>query len=335
MKLKRLISSLLALAAIVSMAGCNSSGSGSQAAGSAATPGSSDTSSTKTIDNSKITVAYVTSSLTTQIFRDQVQALQDYSNKIGIKFLYTAKENTSDQITACENYISMHVNVLMVHVTDEKTFKDVMKKAQDAGVKWFSYDSNITGSDAYYGWNNYDLGYAIGQNAANWVNKTFSAGDTVYAASCNYPDAPFLVTREKGYKDAVNKLSKAKVEWVATAKGGTTDNGVTAGENFLQCGKKINLVVGINDSGCCGVYQAFTAAKYGGDKVGIFACDSDPEALKAIAVGGIYRGSISTGLVKLAPDFINICVDLANGQKGGEHWGKFTAITKDNVKDFM
>ena len=62
-----------------------------------------------------------------------------------------------------------------------------MVRCQEAGIPWFSYDVKIEGDDAYYGWDNYDLGYAIGENAANWINQTFSEGDTVYAASNNYP----------------------------------------------------------------------------------------------------------------------------------------------------
>lgn len=290
-------------------------------------------------DNKDITIAYVTSPLTTQIFRDQVAAMQKYCDEIGVNFVYSADSDQVDKmLEACENYISMDVDCLIVHVTSPDTFMATMKDCQAAGIPWFSYDMKIDGDDAYYGWNNYDLGYAIGENAATWVNENFDEGETVYAASNNYPQADFLVTREQGYKDAIKDEAKADVQWVAEAKGGSTDNGVTAGENFLQCGYDLNLVVGINDSGVCGVYQAFTAAGYGeeeGQKVGLFACDSDPEALEAIKEGGIYKGTINTGLVKLAPDFIDIAVDLANGKKGGDHWGDFIKITQDNVDEFI
>ena len=289
----------------------------------------------ETKENSDITIAYVTSALTTQIFRDQVTALEDYCKEIGVNFVYTAQEDEAKQLEACDNYISMGVDCLMVHVTNVDMFADTMKACQEAGIPWFSYDTKMEGDDAYYGWNNYDLGYAIGENAAAWVNENFGEGDVVYAASNNMPTAAFLVTREQGYKDALDEKCDATIEWVAEANGGTTDNGVTAGENFLQCGYDLNLVCAINDSGLCGVYQAFQAAGYDGDKVALFGCDSDPEALEAIAEGGIYKGTINTGLVKLAPDFIDICVGLAKGDESakGDHWGDFIMITKDNVQD--
>lgn len=334
--MKKALAVLLALVFTLSFAACGGGGSSSTAASTAASSASvAQAASDKTLSNSDITVAYVTSALTTQIFRDQVTALQAYADEIGINFVYTAEEQVSDQVTAAENYISMGVSVLMVHVTDEQSWLDVMKEAQSAGIKFFAYDTQVEGADAYYGWNNYDLGYAIGENAAEWVNKTFAEGETCYAASNNYPSAPSLIEREQGYKDAVEKTSKCTIEWVTEAAGGTTDNGVTAGENYLQCGKDLNLIVGINDSGLVGVYEAFDAAGYGNDKVALFGCDSDPEALELISKDTIYRGSINTGLVRLAPDFLDICVDLANGKEGGDHWGDFIKITKDNVADFM
>ncbi len=284
--------------------------------------------------NSDITIAYVTGSLTTQIFRDQVTALEEYCKEIGVKFVYTAQEDIGKELEACDNYISMGVDALMVHVTDDETFADTMKRCQEAGIPWFSYDTKIEGDDAYYGWDNYELGYAIGTNAANWVNETFEPGEVVYAAANNFAGIPFLVTRDQGYRDAIADLAEADVQWVAQADGGTTDAGVTAGENFLQCGYDINLVCAINDSGLTGVYQAFQAAGYGGDKVGLFGCDSDPEALAAIAEGGIYRGTINTGLVALAPEFIDICMRLINGEEVGDQKGEFVLITKDNVEEW-
>ena len=255
-----------------------------------------------------------------------------------MNFLYSAQEQTDAQLEAIDNYIAMGVDCLIVHVTSADTFAESMKNCQEAGIPWFSYDTKIEGDDAYYGWDNYDLGYAIGTNAANWVNENFGAGDTVYAASNNYPSADFLLTREEGYKAALDELCEATIDWVVEAEGGTTDNGVTAGENFTQCGYDLNLVCAINDSGLCGVYQAFQAAGYGDpETLGLFGCDSDPEALDAIAEGGIYKGTINTGLVKLAPEFIDIAVGLAKGDESakGDHWGDFTLITADNVEEWM
>ncbi len=343
MKTKKLLALVLSLMLMLSaLSGCggdNPAPDSKTPAPEGSTPVSGENSAAPGEEKplSDITIAYVTSALTTQIFRDQVTAMEKYCKEIGVNFLYTAEEDMGAQLEACENYISMGVDCLIVHTTGD-TFAATMERCQEAGIPWFSYDTKMEGDDAYYGWENYDLGYAIGRNASEWVNATFSEGDTIYAASNNYPSADFLKVREQGYRDAVNELCKCKVEWVAEAEGGTIDKGVTAGENFIQCGYDLNLVCAINDSGLCGVYEAFTAANYGDPAtLGLFGCDSDPEALKAISEEGIYKGTINTGLVALAPDFIDIAVGLAQGkaEAKGDHWGDFVLITKENVADWM
>lgn len=333
MKRREFISMMALAAATLGLTACGGSGSSSTA--SSAPASTAGETGEKAL--SDITIAYVTSDLTTQIFRDQVAAMQKYCDEIGVNFVYTANEDVDKQLEACDNYVAMGVDCLIVHTSGD-TFNDAMARCQAAGIPWFSYDSKLEGDDAYYGWDNFDLGYAIGENASHWVNENFAAGETVYAASNNYPLADFLVVRESGYKAALDELCDATIEWVVEAPGGTTDNGVTAGENFIQCGYDLNLVCAINDSGLCGVYQAFTAAGYGeGTKLALFGCDSDPEALQAISEGGIYKGTINTGLVALAPDFIDIAVGLAQGDPDakGDHWGDFVLITKDNVADWM
>ena len=134
--------------------------------------------------------------------------------------------------------------------------------------------------------------------------------------------------------DALDELTHVEIDWIADQQAGTVDEGVSAGENFLQLGEDINLIVGINDSGLVGVYEAFDAANYKPENLALFGCDSDPEALNLIKQDTIYKGTINTGLVKLAPEFMDICIDLANDTGGGEHWGDFFFITKDNVDEF-
>ena len=335
--MKKVVAFVLALAMSLSLVACGGSDSSSTPAGSTAGAGSSAAgASTAGKDLSDITVAYVCSELTNEIFAMQVEAMEAYAKELGINFVYKQTKDTGEKITACENYISSGVDAIICHVQDGPAMEDVVKEAHNAGVKFFAYDTDVEGADTFYGWDNYDYGYAIGTNAANWVNATFVKGDTVYAASCNHT-ANFLIVREQGYKAALEELCPdITVEWVAEGIGGNAANGVTAGENFLQVGKDINLVVGINDGGCLGVLEAFNAAGYGGDKVGIFAGDATNDALKAVKEGGIYRGTVTTGLVSLAPDFIDLAVSLAQGEAvDRENFGPTTLITAENVDEFM
>ena len=108
---------------------------------------------------------------------------------------------------------------------------------------------------------NYDYGYAIGKMQQNGLMRTLKM---VKSATQHRRTTRPLTFSSFVNPDTLtlNELCGGKVNWVAEALGGHTTNGVTAGENWLQMGIDINLVVGINDAGCLGVYEAFNAADY-------------------------------------------------------------------------
>lgn len=279
-----------------------------------------------------VKIAYVSGLLTNEIFAMQVEAMTDYAKTIGVEFLNTPCTDDAAKISAIENYIQAGVDVIICHVSTVAAMEDPMKQAQAAGIKFFAYDTPIDGCDAFFGWDNYEYGYAIGMNAVEWINQTFTEDETCYCYSANYPSADFLVVRESGYMAAINENAKCHIEWAGQALGGSTVNGVTAGENWLQNGQPINLVVGINDAGCLGVYEAFMAAGKTGDKLAIFAGDATSDAIAAMMKEDtFYRGTVLTGLVNYAPDFIDICVDLANGEEGAYYYGGTWFITPENV----
>ncbi|MGI6005516.1 MAG: substrate-binding domain-containing protein [Christensenellales bacterium] len=295
---------ILALALTVAMmlgiaAGCTMESDTPASPSDAGTPGSAASPSGDAggKDVKDIKIAYVSALLTNEIFAMQVEAMQKYCSDIGVTFLNTPCADDSAKIAAIENYIQAGVDVIICHVSTPEATEDSMKQAQAAGIKFFAYDTPIDGCDTFFGWDNYDYGYAIGANAADWVNATFKDGEVCNAFSANWPNADFTVIRESGYIDALNELCGDKINWAGEAVGGSTANGVTAGENWLQMGIDINLVIGINDAGCLGVYEALNAANYGGDKVAIFAGDATVDAINAMMQpNSIYRGTVLTGL---------------------------------------
>ena len=338
--MKKLLALLLALVMVFSLAACSSGDEtedpGTEDPGTedpgTEDPGTEEPSGDGEKDLSDIQIAYVSGELTNEIFAMQVEAMTEYADEIGVTFLNTPCKDDAAKISACENYIQAGVDVIICHVSTVAAMTDPMHQAQEAGIKFFCYDTPIDGCDAFFGWDNYDYGWSIGANAAEWVNANFDEDDTIYAYSANYPSSDFLVVRESGYIDAINELCNCTVEWAGEAQGGSTVNGVTAGENWLQNGKPINLVVGINDAGCLGVLEAFKAAGFGGDDVAIFAGDATSDAIDAmLEPDSIYRGTVLTGLVNYAEMFIDISVNLAQGNEEQYYYGGLWFITPENV----
>ena len=283
-------------------------------------------------DAGGVTIAYVSALLTNEIFAMQVRAMQAYCEEIGVTLLNTPCDTDPQRIAAIENYTEMGVDVIICHVSTPEAIEDAMKRAQDAGIKFFSYDTPTPGDDAFFGWDNYDYGQAIGANAANWVNANFADGEVCNVFTLGYPTVDFCVVRESGYVDALAELCGDKVNFVNFATGGSTANGVTAAENWLQMGVDINLVIGINDAGVLGAYEAFNAAGLGGDKVACFAGDATVDAINAMQQpDSIYRGTVLTGLEGYASKFIDIAINLANGVEEYYYFGGLWFITPENV----
>ena len=250
---------------------------------------------------------------------------------------FTAKEcpEISDKITGIENFVQSGCDVIICHVTDADALKDAATSAEDAGVRFISYDSDIDGTSGFIGIDNHEYGYAIGKNAAEWINDNFEENEKVKVGVCNYPDYPFLVTREEGILDALKELApNANVE--VTAKAGYTPEGVDVGDAWVQSNKDLNVVVGINDAGVLGVYESFKSAGIKNDKLGMFGGDAVDDALAAIEEGGAFKATVSTNMLKNANYFIDMAVELAKNGKLEEREKLFPleGITADNVAEY-
>jgi ABC-type sugar transport system substrate-binding protein len=94
-------------------------------------------------------------------------------------------------------------------------------------------------------------------------------------------------------------------EFLPRILGGTAENGVTSMETALQANPDITGVLGINDAGNLGAYQALENAGRGPDDVFIFGIDCDPQAVELIDSGSMYKGCVDTnpvGTGQLAAD---------------------------------
>jgi len=99
-------------------------------------------------------------------------------------------------------------------------------------------------------------------------------------------------------------------------------SGLEATETFLQQKPDLAMVIGINDAGALGAYQALTAAVADGrDPNSIFVggMDGQIEALELIADGGgdggIYRASGALILDDLGRAVADLPADLLEGKK--------------------
>jgi len=151
--------------------------------------------------------------------------------------------------------------------------------------------------------NNITIGLAEGKAAGEYAAKQFP-GKTVQVAILDYPSIPDLVARADAIQSAM-LTADPSIQVVGRFIGGLATNGVTSTETALQKFPNLQGIVGINDGGDLGAYQALVAAHKSADTTFVFGIDCDPQAVTYIDQGTIYKGCVDTnpsGTGKLAVD---------------------------------
>jgi ribose transport system substrate-binding protein len=151
--------------------------------------------------------------------------------------------------------------------------------------------------------NNLTIGSSEGTGAGQYAAKTFP-GKAVQVAILDYPSIPDLVARADAIQTAM-LAADPMIQVVGRFIGGLATNGVTSTETALQKFPNLQGIVGINDGGDLGGYQAMVAAHKTADQAFVFGIDCDPQAVTYIDQGSLYKGCVDTnpsGTGKLAVD---------------------------------
>lgn len=136
------------------------------------------------------------------------------------------------------------------------------------------------------------IGAAEGTAAGEYAAATWPDQE-VQVIILDYPDIPDLVARADVIQTAI-QAANANVKVVGRFLGGLRENGVTSTETALQQFPDLKGIVGINDGGDLGGYDAMTSANIASDAGFVFGIDCDPEAKTLIDEGTLYKGCVDT-----------------------------------------
>jgi len=140
--------------------------------------------------------------------------------------------------------------------------------------------------------NNITIGTAEGTAAGQYAATTFP-GATVEVGILDYPSIPDLVARADAIQAGM-LAADPKIKVDGRFLGGLPNNAVTSVETALQKFPNLQGLVGINDGGDLGGYQAFVTAGKTADKNFVFGIDCDPQAVTLIDQGTMYKGCVDT-----------------------------------------
>jgi ribose transport system substrate-binding protein len=233
----------------------------------------------------------------------------------------SANGDCEQQVSDIENFVVQQVDAIVVlPLCGVDPLAPVLADATAAGIKVVGYSTEIPGGDGAIVYQNTQGAQAVADEALRWLDENYTGDpDNFTWALYTYDQCGAPCTdRTDTIRDAI--VAATGVEPLeAEAVDETT--GLNAAETFLQQEPDLAMLIGINDAGALGAYQAFQGAIANGrDPESIFVggMDGQTEALELIAdgggEGGIYRASGALILDDLGRAVADLPADLIEGK---------------------
>lgn len=233
----------------------------------------------------------------------------------------SANGDCDQQVKDVENFVTQGVDAIVVlPLCGVEPLTPVLADAKAAGIKIVGYSTEVPSGDAAIVYKNVDGAEALAAEAIRWFNEDFSGDKAAFAwALYTYDQCGQACT------DRTDPIRAAIVEATGVepleAESVDETSGLEAAETFLQQNPDLAMVIGINDAGALGAYQAMQTAIANGrsaDSIFVAGMDGQTEALELIAAGGgeggIYRASGALILDDLGRAVADLPADLLEGK---------------------
>jgi len=239
-------------------------------------------------------IGIVALTMDTQYHQNLNNAAMAEAQRLGYKAeICNANTDPAQEVSCLEGFISKGA----VAIVTTSAAATVGPQVQDAISKGITV-IQVTGTDMTdfgaiaVSVNNITIGTAEGTAAGQYAATTFP-GKAVEVADLDYPSIPDLVARADAIEAAM-LAADPKVKIVGRFLGGLPNNAVTSIETALQKFPQLQGIVGINDGGDLGGYQAFVTAGKTAANNFVFGIDCDPQAVTLIDQGSMYKGCVDT-----------------------------------------
>ena len=271
--MKRSRATLLVAAIVGLLAGCTQSQNGGAPSAQSSEAGGA---ATKTIGVS-------IQDLQAQFYEAMQQGMKDEAAKFSYKITFTdANRDQARQTSQVEDFISQHVDAIILTPVDSTAVGPAIVEANNANVPVFTADIASTSSKGVVISHVASDNVQGGRVAADLLCKALSGQGTV--AIIDQPEVTSVQDRVKGFRqELVTKCPIVMIVADQTA-GGDRVRAATVMDNLLQTYPNLSGVFGINDDSALGALQSIkSAGKLGTIK--IVGYDATPEARKAIDAG--------------------------------------------------
>jgi ribose transport system substrate-binding protein len=228
--------------------------------------------------------------LQAQFYVAMEKGMKDEASKYGYVISFTdANRDQNKQTSQVEDFLSRHVNAIVLTPVDSKAVGPAIVEANNAKVPVFTADIASSASKGVVISHIASDNIQGGSVAADLMCKALNGTGTV--AIIDQPEVTSVQDRVKGFKDELAaKCPNVKIVADQTA-GGDQARATTVMDNLLQTYPNLSGVFGINDDSALGALSAIkSAGKIGAIK--IVGYDATPVA----------RGKIDQGLMVGDPE---------------------------------
>jgi ABC-type sugar transport system substrate-binding protein len=240
-------------------------------------------------------VGIVAATMDTDYHKTLNEAVKSAAQSYGFEAeIFDSNKDVNKQLQGVEGFISKGAYAIVVTGLGGEGLGPLAKEAAGKGILVVELTGRSLATDGAVTLSveDTDIAQAEGKAAGQYAKQKY--GDTaVQVAITDYPSIESLVKRADQIEQAF-KAEYAAADVVGRFLGGTAENGQKSMETALQKYPKITGVLGINDAGNLGAYQALKAAGKTGADVFIFGIDCEPEAKALIQKGDMYRGCVDT-----------------------------------------
>lgn len=256
----------------------------------------------------KITVGYSLKTVQEERWQRELEGCEAAAADLGVDFVYqVANGDAQTQVSQIENLITQGVDVIMVTAVDAGALSNVLKTAEEDGIKVLVYDQQLenTYGDAFVGYADFTNGSLI----ASALKDINVSGNVVLLHGDKSSGIEHIIEGEKTVLDELDVdivMEQYCQNWGAEAALGYAQNALAEHDNDIAA------FVCMNDGIASGAIQALEEVDMDG-KVAVTGMDCELTAVQRIAKGTqtstLYKDSEA-----LSRAAIETAVKLAKGE---------------------
>ena len=278
--------------------------------------------------------------LSNPFFVEFVNGAREEAEKQGVTLVVADNGGeVNKQVSDIENFIAAGFQGFIVTAVDPNAVSTLAKEALDQGMYVVAHTADL-GKDnqtALVWAEERDMGLTLGREAGSWAEKNLPAGKTLKIAVLHYDVIPQVIKRREGIIEGIEETFSGDYEIVGTALTGGPQEGLTAGETWLQAYPDLDMIVSVNDGGALGAYQAVIAAGRN-DASGFFVggIDATQEAVAAIGDGGAFQATVDQQPKAMGSLCVQQIIKAVNGEPVEDVIGiKLAAVNRSNWEQFQ